>query len=163
MAVQSLKSDYIIANLEGHVLFTIEGFEIARAPDAEPVTITDNSLEEWLTTTWQSKLFPAVPLSVTSGDSLSAVFKAIISAAGAAGCKVVRAIDLAQTTDICTSLNATLGDLKQSGVMVKYFCAAGTPQDADSKISLMNYTHVRSLAIESWTLADDAENTLLLS
>ncbi|KAH7905697.1 thiolase-like protein, partial [Hygrophoropsis aurantiaca] len=30
------KSDYVIANSEGRVLFTIEGFEIARAPDAEP-------------------------------------------------------------------------------------------------------------------------------
>ena len=156
------KSDYIIANSEGRVLFTIEGFEIARAPDAEPVAITDNSLEERLTTTWQSKSLPTVPLSVTSEDSLNAVFKAIVSAAGAAGRKVVRAIDLAQTTDISTSLNATLGDLKQSEVVVEYFCAAGTPQDADSKTSLMTYSHVRSLAIESWTLADNAESTSLL-
>ena len=156
------KSDYIIANSEGRVLFTIEGFEIARAPDAEPVAITDNSLEERLTTTWQSKSLPTVPLSVTSGDSLNAVFKAIVSAAGAAGRKVIRAIDLAQTTDISTSLNATLGDLKQSEVVVEYFCAAGTPQDADSKTSLMTYPRVRSLAIESWTLADNAESTSLL-
>ena len=45
------KSDYIIVNSEGRVLFNIEGFEIARAPDAEPVAITDDSLEEQLTTT----------------------------------------------------------------------------------------------------------------
>ena len=39
---------YIIVNLEGQVLFTIKGFEIARAPDAEPITITDDSLKERL-------------------------------------------------------------------------------------------------------------------
>ncbi|KAG6329538.1 hypothetical protein ID866_9551, partial [Astraeus odoratus] len=43
------KSDYIIANSEGRVLFTIEGFEVARAPDAEPLAITDSSLEKRLT------------------------------------------------------------------------------------------------------------------
>ena len=76
-------------------IFTIEGFEIASAPDAEPVALKDNSLEERLTTTWQLKSFPIVPHSVTSGDSLDAVFKVIVSSAGAAGRKVVRAIDLA--------------------------------------------------------------------
>ncbi|KAL4075275.1 hypothetical protein V8B97DRAFT_2022271 [Scleroderma yunnanense] len=157
------KSDYIIANSEGRVLFTIEGFEIARAPDAEPIAITDNSLEERLTTTWQSKSFPAVPLSVTSESSLCAIFNSVVSAAAAAGRKVVRAIDLAQTTDISTSLDATLGDLKKKGVLVEYFCAASTPQDADSKTGLLKYMHVKSLAIESWKLVDNAENTSLLS
>ena len=156
------KSDYIIANSEGRVLFTIEGFEIARAPDAEPVAIADNSLEERLTTTWQAKAFPAVPFSLASEDSLSAVFKAIVDAAGAAGRKIVRAIDLAQTTDISAGLDVTLGDLKQSGVLVEYFCAASTPEDADSKTGLLKHSHVRSLAIESWKLADNAESTSFL-
>ena len=141
---------------EGRVLFTIEGFEIARAPDAEPVAITDNSLEERLTTAWQAKAFPAVPFALASEDSLSGVFKAIV---GAAGRKVVRAIDLAQTTDISTGLDVILGDLKQSGVLVEYFCAAGTPEDADSKTGLLKHSHVRSLAIESWKFAGNAKST----
>lgn len=97
-----------------------------------------------------------MPFVLASEDSLSTVFKAIIGAAGAAGRKAVRVIDLAQTTVISTGLEMTLGD--QSGVLVEYFCAAGTPEDADSKTSLLKHSHVRSLAIESWKLADNAES-----
>jgi hypothetical protein len=50
------KSDYTIANSAGRVLFTIEGFEIARAPEAEPVVIRDHSINERLTTIWQSNM-----------------------------------------------------------------------------------------------------------
>ncbi|KAF9233977.1 hypothetical protein BU15DRAFT_79539 [Melanogaster broomeanus] len=48
-----LKSDCAIANSDGKLLFTIKAFEIACAPDAEPVPITDNRRER-LTTIWQS-------------------------------------------------------------------------------------------------------------
>ena len=60
-------------NSEGHVLFTIQGFEIVHAPDAEPVAIMDGSLEEWLMTTGQVKVFPDVPFSLASEDSLNRV------------------------------------------------------------------------------------------
>ncbi|KAG6333238.1 hypothetical protein ID866_5853, partial [Astraeus odoratus] len=158
------KSDYVIANSEGRVLFTIEGFEIARAPDAEPVAITDNSLEERLTTTWQSKSFPAVSVSLSSEGSLVAIFKAIAKAAAAAGRKIIRTIDLAQTTDIGTSLDGMLADLiNENSLLVEYFCAASTPEDADSKTALLKYSHVRSLVVESWKLAAHAEGTSFLS
>ncbi|KAI6009612.1 putative nonribosomal peptide synthetase [Pisolithus orientalis] len=158
------KSDYIVANSEGRILFTIEGFEIARAPDAEPVTINDNSLEERLTTTWQSKSFPAASHTLTPTDSLSTVFKSVISAAAIAGRKVVRAIDLAQTIDISTSLDSTLGDLiADTGALVEYFCAATTPEDADSKTTLMKYPHARSLEVKSWKLVDGTEHSYHLS
>ncbi|KAG6329744.1 hypothetical protein ID866_9345, partial [Astraeus odoratus] len=68
------KSDYIIANSEGRVLFTVEGFEVARVPDAELVAITDSSLGERLTIIWQSNYdvvlhhvdLSAVPIDLTS-------------------------------------------------------------------------------------------------
>ena len=142
------------------MLLTIEGFEIVRAPDVEPVAITDNSLEEQL---MQAKAFPAVPFSLASlEDLLSPIFKAIIGAAGAVGRKVVRAIDLAQTTDISMGLHVALGDLKQSGILVEYFCAAGIPGDAGSKTGLLVHSHVRSLAIKSWKLADNVESMSFL-
>jgi len=50
--VGPFKSNYIIANSEGKVLFTIKGFQIVLAPNAEPLGITDNSHEERLTTVW---------------------------------------------------------------------------------------------------------------
>ncbi|KAI6098831.1 putative nonribosomal peptide synthetase [Pisolithus croceorrhizus] len=158
------KSDYVVANSEGRVLFTVEGFEIARAPDAEPVAINDNSLEERLTTTWQLKSFPAASLTLASADSLSVVFKSVIRASATAGRKVVRAIDLAQTIDVSTSLDSTLGDLiADTGVLVELFCAAPTAEDADSKTTLLKYPHARSLEIKSWKLVDGAEHTCLSS
>ena len=142
------------------MLLTIEGFEIMHAPDVEPVAITDNSLKEQL---MQVKVFPAVPFSLASlEDLLSPIFKVIIGAAGASGHKVIRAIDLAQTTDISTGLDVALGDLKQSGILVEYFCAAGIPGDAGSKTGLLMHSHVQSLVIKSWKLADNAESTSFL-
>lgn len=156
------KSDYIISNSEGRVLLTIEGFEIARAPDAEPVVITDSSLEERLTTTWQSKSFPVTPFSLGSNESLCGAFKAIVDSSGTAGRKVVRVVDVSQTAEISTNLDSTLQDLiKDSGIVVEYFLAASTPEHADSMTALLKYPHARSLAIESWKLGD-AENTPLL-
>ena len=43
------------------------------------------------------KVFPAVPFTLALEDLLSAVFKAIVGAVGAADRKVVRAIALVQT------------------------------------------------------------------
>ncbi|KIJ63455.1 polyketide synthetase [Hydnomerulius pinastri MD-312] len=158
------KSDYIIANSEGRVLFTIEGFEIARAPDAEPIPITDSSVEERLTTIWQAKSFPSSLTSLPAQASLASVFQVLARDAATAGRKVIRAVDLANTCDVGASLDAILGQLLQeSGVLVEYFCAASTPEDADAKTSLLKYAHARSLALESWNLGDDSENTLFAS
>ncbi|KAH7890103.1 putative nonribosomal peptide synthetase [Phlebopus sp. FC_14] len=158
------KSDYVIANSEGRVLFTIEGFEIARAPDAEPVPITDNSREERLTTTWQSKSFPGKDVSLTPQASLSTIFKSISQDATTAGRKIIRVLDVALTGDIGRDIDTTLGELLEgSGVLVEYFCAAATPEGADAKTQSLKYSHARSLALESWTLGEDVENSPLMS
>ncbi|KAF9228933.1 putative nonribosomal peptide synthetase [Gyrodon lividus] len=158
------KSDYIIANSEGKVLFTIEGFEIARAPDAEPIPITDSNRDERLTTVWQSKSFPSSLTSLPAQASLGSVFKLLAQDAAAAGRKVIRAVDLARTSDLGTSLDATLEALvEESGVLVEYFCVAKTAEDADAKTRLLKYSHARSLALEAWSLGEDVENTVLTS
>jgi len=156
------KSDYIIANSEGKVLLTMEGFEMARAPDAEPVPITDNSREERLTTVWQSKSFPSSLDSLPPQASLRAVFERLGREAAAAGRKVIRAADLTKTSAIAVDLDPVLETLfNECGVVVEYFSVSSAPSDADAKTGALNYPYVRSLVLESWNLGEDAANTPL--
>jgi len=156
------KSNYIIANSEGKVLFTIEGFEIALAPDAEPVGITDNSREERLTTVWQPKSFPASFDSLPQPVSLRSAFEGLGREAAAAGRKVVRVADVAKTSEIAIDLDAVLEALvDECGVVVEYFCVSSTPSDADAKTVTLKYSHARSLVLESWSLGEDSANTPL--
>ena len=156
------KSNYIIANSEGKVLFTIEGFEIALAPDAEPVPLTDSSLEERLTTVWQPKSFPSSLESLPPQTSLRSVFDSLARNAAAAGRKTIRVADVAKTSDIAAALDVTLEALaSESGVVVEYFCVSGTSSDADAKTSVLHYPHTRSLVLESWNLGQDAADTPL--
>lgn len=156
------KSDYIIANSEGKVLLTIEGFEIARAPDAEPVPITDNSREERLTTVWQPKSFPSSFMSLHPQASLRSVFDSLGRDAAAAGSRVIRVADVAKTSDIAVDLDMVLEALiNDSGVVVEYFCVSGTPLDADAKTGSLHYPHARSLVLESWNLGENTANTPL--
>lgn len=156
------KSDYVIANSEGKVLFTIEGFEIARAPDAEPVSIADNSREERLTTVWQPKSFPPSLRSLPPQASLRSVFESLARDAASAGRKAIRVADVAKTSDIAVDLDVALEALvSESGVVTEYFCVSGTASDADAKTGAVHYPHARSLVLESWTLGEDAANTSL--
>ncbi|KIJ57582.1 hypothetical protein HYDPIDRAFT_34968, partial [Hydnomerulius pinastri MD-312] len=99
--------------------------------------------------------------SLPAQAPLALVFQVLARGAAAAGRKVIRAVDLANTSDVGASLDVILGQLLQeSGVLVEYFCAASTPEDADAKTSLLKYAHARSLTLESWNLGDDSENTL---
>ncbi|KAG9316161.1 hypothetical protein JVU11DRAFT_3844 [Chiua virens] len=70
-------SDYIIANSEGKILSTIKGFETARAPNAEPLAITDSSREQRLTTMWQPKSFSSSLGSLSSPSSLRSIFESL--------------------------------------------------------------------------------------
>ena len=51
--------------------------------------------------------------------------------------------------------------VNESGVVVEYFCVAGTPSDADAKTGALHYPHTRSLVLESWNLEDGIANTSL--
>ena len=156
------KSNYVVANSEGKVLFTIEGFEIALVPDADPVPVTDDSREERLTTIWQSKSFPAFLTSLSPSASLRSVFGSVARDAALAGRKVIRVVDVAKTADIAADLDVTLEALvNESAVVVEYFCASGTAADADAKTAALHYPHSKSLVLESWRLRKDAVNTVL--
>ncbi|KAF8422288.1 hypothetical protein L210DRAFT_989301 [Boletus edulis BED1] len=130
------KSYFVIASSEGKVLFTIEGFEIARAPDAEPIPITDNSREERLTTIWQPKAFPS-SLKSTPSHAMP---------------------PLQATSDIAVDLDVAL-----EALVGEHFCVAGTPSEADAKTGILRYPHARSLVDESWNIDKDATNTPLAS
>ncbi|KAH7927995.1 putative nonribosomal peptide synthetase [Leucogyrophana mollusca] len=160
----SFKSDYVVANSEGRVLLTIEGFEITRAPDVEPVPITDDSLAQRLTTIWQSKSFPSSSTHLLVGATLTSVFDGIARNAGAAGRQVIRVVDFAPNTEFTTELDSSLTTLEtKCHVMVEYFCAAATPEDADLKVSSLTYTHGRSLVAEWGNLARDPQDTRIAS
>ncbi|KAI9455958.1 hypothetical protein HD554DRAFT_2317618 [Boletus coccyginus] len=160
--VSPYKSNYVIANSEGKVLFTIEGFEIALAPDAEPVGITDNSREERLTTVWQPKSFPASLDSLPRHSSLCSVFEGLGRDAATASRKVIRVADVVKTSDIAIDLDAVLEALvDKCGVVVEYFCVSSSESDADAKTGTLHYSHARSLVLESWNLGEDSANTPL--
>ncbi|KAH9923014.1 putative nonribosomal peptide synthetase [Amylocystis lapponica] len=132
-------SDYVICNSEGRVLFTIDGFEIALAPEPDPVVIDDSSKAERLATAWQPKAFNVpnyiLPLR-----------------------HVVRAIDLDVTADVSKALDSVLSRaLDESGLAVEYFCAGTTPEDADTKTAGMSYSHVRSCAADVEQLTGELE------
>lgn len=156
------RSNYIVANSEGKVLFTIEGFEIARAPDPEPVLITDNSREERLTTIWQPKAFPSSLQSLPLSASLRSAFESLMHDAAGAGRKVVRVADVAKTSDIAIDLDPMLEALVgEPGVVVEYYCISGTPSDADAKTGALRYPHTKSLVLDSWNLGEDIATTVL--
>ncbi|KAH7909125.1 putative nonribosomal peptide synthetase [Hygrophoropsis aurantiaca] len=156
------KSDYVVANSEGRVLLTIDGFEIARAPDVEPIPITDDSLNERLTTIWQSKSFPSTSTLLPTDATLTSVFDQLVRNARAAGRNVIRVVDFAPGAELAEELNSPLTRLLTDiHVMVEYFCAATTPENADLKTSALTYAHARSLVVESWNITHDDESTRL--
>ncbi|KAF9233975.1 hypothetical protein BU15DRAFT_66098 [Melanogaster broomeanus] len=97
------KSDCAIANSDGKLLFIIKAFEIACAPDAELIPITDNRREERLTAIWQSTSFPFSPIAASPGFSWLA----------AAGRNVIRAVLLGEDLRhrYYSNIQATLGEL----------------------------------------------------
>ena len=156
------KLNYIIANAEGKVLLTIEGFETARAPDAEPVSITDSSREERLTTVWQSKSFPASLASLPPQPSLRFVFESLARDAASAGRKTIRVAHVVKTSDTAVDLDIALDALvNESGVVVEYFYISGNSSDADTKTGTLHYPHARSLVLESWNIGEGAANAQL--
>ena len=156
------KSDHTITNSEGRVLFTIEGFEIARAPEAEPVVITDETVDERLTTVWQPKHFPShgfelppipsITLSASQRTDLyiQEVFEGLALGAQAKGRRVVRVLDSDYSTSVTRALDGSLVALcTEAHLVVEYFCGAATAAEADAKTAAMQYSHARSAIVES--------------
>ncbi|EMD32324.1 PKS/NRPS enzyme [Gelatoporia subvermispora B] len=158
-------ADYIICNAQGRVLFTIEGFEIALAPEAEPVVIDDSSVQERLTTVWQPKTFsigdytlPAVSKSASSSEYLAVVIEEILAKARTSGRHVVRAIDLDEGSVLAEAADSVITKaLAETHLSVEYFCAGETAEKADAKTGAMSYQHARSCIADVVRFVDGPE------
>ena len=148
------KCDYIVANSDGQVLLTIEGVEFSLA-DVERASITDKR-EECLTTVWQPKIFPLIDdhhpspaLSLDRPSYLCKVFEELITKAQTAGRYVIRALDLDTSAALAKSLDACLINSLRRGLIVEYFCAGSSAEDADVNARTMQHPHARPIVLDS--------------
>jgi hypothetical protein len=131
------------------VLLTIEGMECAVAPQ-EQVDIGAG-----LTTIWQPKAFPSTGFTLPSAEALSTpsyicqVFETLISNARAAGRHVVRVLDLDISSLIGKAVGDSLVSIPSSQVIVDYFLAGVSPEDADDKARAMSYSRARPFVLDS--------------
>lgn len=146
--------DYIVANSEGQVLLTIEGVEFSLA-GVERAPITDKR-EECLTTVWQPKIFPLTDdhhpspaLSLDRPSYLCKVFEELITKAQTAGRYVIRTLDLDTSAALAKALDACLISSLRGGLVVEYFCAGSSAEDADVNARSMQHAHARPIVLDS--------------
>ena len=147
------KCDYIVANSEGQVLLTIEGVEFSVA-GVERAPITDKR-EECLTTVWQPKIFPLADdhhpspaLSLDRPSYLCKVFEEVITKAQTAGRYVIRTLDLDTSPTLAKALDACLISSLSRGLVVEYFCAGSSAEDADVNVRTMQHPHARPIVLD---------------
>jgi hypothetical protein len=148
------KCDYIVANSEGQVLLIIEGVEFGLA-GVERAPITDKR-EECLTTVWQPKIFPLADdhhpspaLSLDRPSYLCKVFEELITKAQTAGRYVIRTLDLDTSAASAKALDTCLISSLGRGLVVEYFCAGSSAEDADVNARTMQHPHVRPIVLDS--------------
>jgi len=155
-------SDYVIADSTGRVFLTIDEFEIALAPEPEPVPITDYSMQQRVVTTWQPKAFVTPnytlpPVGAHGGHSyLAEVLETLlINARTQTNRFVSRVLDLDPTDSIARAVDAKLSSLLATHrFAVDYFAAGIDEEAADAKVNALNYPHGRSTVIDTTTFAD---------
>ena len=155
-------SDYVISDSTGRVFLTIDGFEIALAPEPEPVSITDYSMQQRIVTTWQPKAFVTPnyilpPVGAHGGHSyLAEVLETLlINAHTQTNRFVSRVLDLDPTDSIARTVDAKLSSLLTvHRFAVDYFAAGVDGEAADAKVNALNYPHGRSTVIDTATFAD---------
>ena len=155
-------SDYVIADSTGRVFFTIDEFEIALAPEPEPVPITDYSMQQRVVTTWQPKAFVTPnyvlpPAGAHGGHSyLAEVLESLfVNARTETNRFVSRVLDLDPTDSIARAVDAKLSSLLATHrFAVDYYAAGVDGEAADAKVNALNYPHGRSTIIDTATFAD---------
>ena len=147
------KCDYIVANSEGQVLLTIEGVEFTLA-GVELAPITDKR-EQCLTTIWQPKVFPLTDdyepspvLSLDRPSYLCKVFEEIITKAQTAGRYVIRTLDLDTSAASAKALDPCLISSLTRRLLVEYFCAGSSVDDADANVRTMQHPHARPIFLD---------------
>ena len=154
-------SDYVISDASGRVFFTVDEFEIALAPEPEPVPITDYSMQQRIVTTWQPKAFvtPNYTLPSVSGHGghsyLAEVLETLfVTARTQTNRFVSRILDLDPTDSIARAVDAKLLNLLATHrFAVDYFAAGVDGESADAKVNALQYPHGRSTIIDTATLS----------
>ena len=154
-------SDYVISDASGRVFLTIDGFEIALAPEPEPVPITDHSMQQRIVTTWQPKAFITPnyilpPAGAHGGHSyLAEVLEGLLVHARTQTNRFVsRVLDLDPTDSIARAVDAKLSSLLATyRFAVDYFAAGIDGELADAKVNALHYPHGRSTIIDTATFS----------
>ena len=154
-------SDYVISDASGRVFFTIDEFEIALAPEPEPVPITDYTMHQRIVTTWQPKAFVTPdytlpPAGAHGGHSyLAEVLESLlVNARTRTNRFVSRILDLDPTDSIARAVDAKLSSLLATHrFSVDYFAAGIDGESADVKVNALRYPHGRSTIIDTATFS----------
>lgn len=156
-------SDYVISDASGRVFLTIDEFEIALAPEPEPVPITDYSMQQRIVTTWQPKDFVTPnydlpPAAAHGGHSyLAEVLESLlVNARTQTNRFVSRVLDLDPTDSIARAVDAKLSSLLATHrFAVDYFAAGVDGESADTKVNALHYPHGRSTIIDTSTFSSE--------
>ena len=156
-------SDYVVSDASGRVFFTIDEFEIALAPEPEPVHITDYSMQQRIVTTWQPKAlitpnYSLPPVAAHGGHSyLAEVLESLlVNARTHTGRFVSRVLDLDPTDSIARVIDAKLSSLLATHrFAVDYFAAGVDGESADAKVNALSYPHGRSTIIDTTTFSSE--------
>lgn len=150
--------NFIVSNLQGHIVLTIDGLENVLAPAEYLIPTTDISPGQRLTTVWQPKIFPAIdpkiliahPLSPsTQGAHLGDVINNLFLLAYNGGRHTARVVDLYPGPELADFLGPTLASLSDSyQFTVDYHCIASTANAADNKTQHLKYIHGKSLLLD---------------
>ncbi|KAF8800322.1 hypothetical protein BYT27DRAFT_6834852 [Phlegmacium glaucopus] len=137
------RSNLIVANSESRVILTIDGMECAIAPQEQ------FDMEECFTTIWQPKLFPVAGFTLPSIEDLATpsyirqVFDGLIDKATVAGRHVIRVLDLDTSSVVANAVGESLVAIPSNKLLVDYFLAGMTPEDADEKARALSYPRAR--------------------
>jgi hypothetical protein len=154
-------SDYVISDASGRVFFTIDEFEIALAPEPEPVPITDYSMQQRIVTTWQPKAFVtpnytfprSVPM-VATATWLKFSRPSSSTRGPRPTAFVSRVLDLDPTDSIARAVDAKLLSLLATHrFAVDYFAAGVDGELLMPRLTLFNYPHGRSTIIDTATFS----------
>ena len=143
------RSNLVVTNSESRVLLTIEGMECAIAPQEQ------FTMDECFTTIWQPKVFPSIGFTLPLAETLSTpsyigqVFDVLIAKARAAGRHVVRVLDLDTSSLVAKAVVDSLVSLPSNQILVDYFIAGVSPEDADEKARAMSYPRARPFVLDT--------------
>lgn len=143
------RSNLVVTNSESLVLLTVDGMECAIAPQEQ------STMDECFTTVWQPKLFPSTGFTLPLAEALSTpsyirqVFDVLVAKARAADRHVVRVLDLDTSSLVAKAVADSLVSLPANQILVDYFLAGVSPEDADEKARALSYPRARPFVLDT--------------